>query len=85
MNAPPQPPHEDDDDNDDVFIDESDIIHEVSMDNEDLPDAEDEDSEPEHLGINFHLIMFFVLFKCLTFANVLIEILTLFSVFVYSV
>ncbi|KAI4350270.1 hypothetical protein L6164_004741 [Bauhinia variegata] len=35
------PAHDDRDDND-VFLDESDIIHEVDMDNEDLPDADDE-------------------------------------------
>ncbi|MED6220406.1 hypothetical protein PIB30_044508 [Stylosanthes scabra] len=52
MNAPPppSPPHDDDDNNEEVFIDESDILHEVSMDNEDLPDAaDDQDSDPEHL------------------------------------
>ncbi|KAG4910666.1 Angio-associated migratory cell protein [Glycine soja] len=42
MSAPPH--HDDDDDNEEVFLDESDIIHEVAMDNEDLPDADD-DSE----------------------------------------
>ncbi|KAG5128031.1 hypothetical protein JHK82_028866 [Glycine max] len=42
MNAPPH--HDDEDDNEQVFLDESDIIHEVAMDNEDLPDADD-DSE----------------------------------------
>ncbi|TKY51495.1 Angio-associated migratory cell protein [Spatholobus suberectus] len=41
-----RPLHDDEDDNDEVFLDESDIIHEVSMDNEDLPDADD-DSELE--------------------------------------
>lgn len=46
MSAPPH--HDDDDDNEEVFLDESDIIHEVAMDNEDLPDADD-DSE---LGMN---------------------------------
>ncbi|KAF1882374.1 hypothetical protein Lal_00039021 [Lupinus albus] len=33
------------DDNEEVFLDESDIIHEVPIDNEDLPDADDSDSE----------------------------------------
>jgi len=36
--------HDDEDDNEPSFIDEADIIHEVEMDNEDLPDADD-DSE----------------------------------------
>ncbi|XP_061344121.1 uncharacterized protein LOC133290078 [Gastrolobium bilobum] len=49
MSFPGAPPiYDDEDDNDDeVFLDESDIIHEVSMDYEDLPDADD-DSETEH-------------------------------------
>ncbi|XP_057752696.1 uncharacterized protein LOC130970588 [Arachis stenosperma] len=52
MNPRPQPspPHDDDDNNEEVFIDESDILQEVSMDNEDLPDADDDqDSDLEHL------------------------------------
>ncbi|KAK8685247.1 hypothetical protein V6N13_041252 [Hibiscus sabdariffa] len=36
------PSHEDEEQGD-VFVDESDIIHEVDVDEEDLPDAEDED------------------------------------------
>ncbi|KAL5139528.1 Angio-associated migratory cell protein [Glycine soja] len=50
MNAPPH--HDDEDDNEQVFLDESDIIHEVAMDNEDLPDADD-DSELEEEDSNF--------------------------------
>lgn len=42
MSYPPL--HDDEDDNEPSFIDEADIIHEVEMDNEDLPDADD-DSE----------------------------------------
>ncbi|KAL5538530.1 hypothetical protein UlMin_044692 [Ulmus minor] len=39
---------EEDDDHEEVFLDDSDIIHEVDIDNEDLPDADDEDgSESE--------------------------------------
>ncbi|KAF7820574.1 angio-associated migratory cell protein [Senna tora] len=34
--------HDDEDNNDDVFLDDSDIINEVVLDNEDLPDADDE-------------------------------------------
>ncbi|KAG2401716.1 hypothetical protein LR48_Vigan02g196300 [Vigna angularis] len=44
MSYPPF--HDDEDDNEPSFIDEADIIHEVEMDNEDLPDADD-DSELE--------------------------------------
>ncbi|WVY98256.1 hypothetical protein V8G54_030407 [Vigna mungo] len=44
MSYPPL--HDDEDDNEPSFIDEADIIHEVEMDNEDLPDADD-DSELE--------------------------------------
>ncbi|KAL5139527.1 Angio-associated migratory cell protein [Glycine soja] len=51
MNAPPH--HDDEDDNEQVFLDESDIIHEVAMDNEDLPDADD-DSE---LGMNLPVLI----------------------------
>ncbi|XP_057427558.1 uncharacterized protein LOC130720873 [Lotus japonicus] len=40
--------HDDEDDDNEVFLDESDIMHEVSFDNEDLPDADD-DSETEHV------------------------------------
>jgi len=42
MSSPPL--YDDEDDNGPSFIDETDIIHEVEMDNEDLPDADD-DSE----------------------------------------
>ncbi|XP_020231713.1 angio-associated migratory cell protein [Cajanus cajan] len=41
-----QPLHDDEDDNGEVFLDASDIVHEVAMDNEDLPEADD-DSELE--------------------------------------
>ncbi|TKY49353.1 Angio-associated migratory cell protein [Spatholobus suberectus] len=48
MNFPGAPPFYDDEDDDgEVFIDESEIMYEVSSDNEVLPDAYD-DSEPEH-------------------------------------
>ncbi|XP_057722283.1 uncharacterized protein LOC130936254 [Arachis stenosperma] len=52
MNTSPLqfPSHYDDDENEEVFIDESDILYEVSVDDEDLPDADDDqDSDPEHL------------------------------------
>lgn len=56
MSDPGYPPiHDDEDDNDELFLDESDIIHEVAFDNEELPDAED-DSESEHDGTYFVLI-----------------------------
>ncbi|KAK7343791.1 hypothetical protein VNO77_12826 [Canavalia gladiata] len=35
------PPHDDEDDNNDVFLDGADTIHEVTIDSEDLPDADD--------------------------------------------
>ncbi|KAK7279747.1 hypothetical protein RJT34_24804 [Clitoria ternatea] len=53
MNSPGAPFLRDDeeDDNTQVFLDEADIIHEISMDNEDLPDADDAlESEPEDFG-----------------------------------
>lgn len=56
MNAPSgSSVHDDDDNNDEVFLDESDIIHEVALDNEDLPDADDE-SDFEQMGTKFLLI-----------------------------
>jgi len=42
MSSPPL--YDDEDDNEPSFLDEADIIREVEMDNEDLPDADD-DSE----------------------------------------
>ncbi|RDX90165.1 Angio-associated migratory cell protein [Mucuna pruriens] len=51
MSAPPL--HDDEDDNDDVFLDESDIIHEVPLDNEDLPDADDDSELEEEEDGNF--------------------------------
>ena len=48
--------HDDEDDDNEVFLDESDIIHEVPSDNEDLPDADD-DSDPEHVGMSLLLIL----------------------------
>ena len=63
MSAPTGPSiHDDEDDNGEVFLDESDIMHEVAMDDEDLPDADGE-SDTElagkkllliHLSSNFH-------------------------------
>lgn len=50
MNAPSGPSlQEDEDNNEEVFLDESDIIQEVDLDNEDLPDA-DEESDTEQNG-----------------------------------
>ncbi|KAK4279913.1 hypothetical protein QN277_011613 [Acacia crassicarpa] len=47
MNAPSSPSlHDDEDNKEEVFLDETDIIQEVALDNEDLPDA-DEDSDME--------------------------------------
>jgi len=34
------PLHDDEDDNGEAFLDESDIIHEVTMDSADLPDVD---------------------------------------------
>lgn len=51
MNAPAgSSVHDDEDNNDKVFLDESDIIHEVALDNEYLPDADDE-SDIEQVGM----------------------------------
>lgn len=50
--------HNDEEDNNDVFLDESDIIGEVAFDDENLPDADDDDSESEQVGMNFILILF---------------------------
>ncbi|KAK7246441.1 hypothetical protein RIF29_41309 [Crotalaria pallida] len=49
--APPLHHDEGEEDNDNVFLDGSDIIHEVTIDNEDLPDADDvdDDSDNEHV------------------------------------
>ncbi|KAK7391174.1 hypothetical protein VNO78_19586 [Psophocarpus tetragonolobus] len=49
-----RPLHDDEDDNGEVFLDESDIIHEVSMDNEDLPDADDDSEFEEEDGDFVH-------------------------------
>ncbi|XP_054822976.1 uncharacterized protein LOC129321280 [Prosopis cineraria] len=50
MNAPSSPSlHDDEDNNEEVFLDESDIIQEVALDNEDLPDADEEESDMEQV------------------------------------
>lgn len=41
---------------DEFFLDESDILHELSMDDEDLPDADD-DFETKHVGMKLPLIL----------------------------
>ncbi|KAG5006141.1 hypothetical protein JHK85_024683 [Glycine max] len=47
--APPIYEYNDEVISDEFFLDESDILHELSMDDEDLPDVDD-DSETEHVG-----------------------------------
>ncbi|GLU00176.1 hypothetical protein SLE2022_175610 [Rubroshorea leprosula] len=46
-------PAREDDDQGEVFLHESDIIHEVTVDEEDLPDVEDEEhSDSENMGVD---------------------------------
>ncbi|KAK4854254.1 hypothetical protein QYF36_021174 [Acer negundo] len=51
MNSPVRSPVHDEDDQGEVFLDESDIIHEVTVDDEDIPDVDEDemgsDAEPE--------------------------------------
>ncbi|XP_039062113.1 angio-associated migratory cell protein-like [Hibiscus syriacus] len=72
------PSHEDEEQGE-VFVDESDIIHEVDVDEEDLPDAEDEDDAEDiddqddsihiftgHTGMNGFLSLSFFSYCCLS-------------------
>lgn len=54
--APPIYEYNDEVISDEFFLDESDILHELSMDDEDLPDVDD-DSETEHVGMKLPLIL----------------------------
>ncbi|KAJ6763990.1 MITOCHONDRIAL DIVISION PROTEIN 1-RELATED [Salix purpurea] len=48
MNSPNRSFYDDDeDDQGEVFLDDSDIIHEVAVDEEDLPDADDEEDDTD--------------------------------------
>lgn len=56
----------DEEDNGEPFLDESDIIHEVAYDNEELSDADDDDFESEHDDTYFSLVCVFTIAKRLS-------------------